>query len=232
MILSDEQMRAVRHGENNPATWEWLDMPIGRQPLPEWVKGFDVYFMMRYCNRPHYTIKTSQRLRDWPNKVFRKEGSRYMAESGDGRAEIYYHSGSISEVPLRRFRAADGTLRQYRKTLKEGGWHDETGEWVEVPILATTAQQGFGGAQIEVTLDDGRLVALRGPWHGGAPSGFIECATTHGGGLFITDELFMRLLARFCAEMRCARINDKYGTHLEAVRGDWDCPKAWLRGTE
>lgn len=34
MILSDEQMRAVRYGEHNLTTWEWVDLPVGRQPLP------------------------------------------------------------------------------------------------------------------------------------------------------------------------------------------------------
>lgn len=231
MILSDEQMRAVRHGEDNPATWQWVDLPVGPQPLPTWAKGFDVDFMMDYCNSPHYTIKSPERLYDWPNKVFRQEGSRYMAESGDGRAVVYYHQGAISEVPIRRFRAADGILRQYRKCVVEGGWRDdqmEPGDWVDVPMMATTQQQGFGGAHYDLTMEDGRTVVLRGPWHGGAPAGFVEVASTHGGGVFITDDLFMKLLARFCPEMRCARISDKYGSRLQAVRGDWDCPKDWL----
>lgn len=44
------------------------------------------------------------------------------------------------------------------------------------------------------------------------------------GGLYITEALFMLVLARFAPECRCARV----GGRLQAVRGDWDEPKAWV----
>lgn len=271
MILSDTQMRAVRHGEENPATWEWVDLPVGRQPLPAWAKGFRVDFMMGYGNSPDYRIKATTELRDWPCKAFRKEGSRYMAVSGDGRAEVYYHEGAIQRAQV--WRHPDGSVGH-----PTGSYSDnQGGRWENAAGIVTSQQGGFGGSRIDVLMEsgatidvqelaeprkaflpsrwnklamqtDGVVLGLRGPWHGGTPAGYVECAyhdmsddrgyhgrwwrpwfqRTGRGGLFITDRLFMLLLARFAPEMRCARITDRYGSRLEAVRGDWDCPKAWL----
>lgn len=253
MILSDDQMGAVRHGLpiGSEPTWLWEELPIGPQPLPAWAKGLRVDFMMDYANRPDYRIKATTNLRRWDNKTFHREGSRYMALSGDGRAEVYYNNGSVTMTELRRFRAADGTLRQHCKHIGPN-WDDvEPGEWVDVPMLATTQQQGFGGSQYELQMDDGTVVVLRGPWHGGAPAGYVEACYTNvaddyfrgrrirdhkspwwqitgRAGLFLTEDLFKQLLARFAPECRCARVTNRYGSHLEAVRGDWDFPKDWI----
>ena len=268
MILSDEQMRAVNHGYGPEPTYEWVDLPVGPQPLSFWAKGLHINFMVGYCNTPHYTIKATAELRSWPNKRFHKDGSRYMAVSDDGRAEVYYHDGPISMTPIRRFRAADGTIRKFPKRFGSH-WDDlEPGEWVDVPMLATTQQQGFGGSHYDLQMDDGTVVVLRGPWHGGAPSGFVECAyvftdrtfykrrkkrwardiarrpwwkETATGGVFVTEDLFMRILARFAPECRCARVTESgtsllvkgvsktpASSHLEAVHGMWSAPKQWV----
>lgn len=230
MILSDEQSRAAHHGMGREPTFEWVDLPVGPQPLPAWARGLHVDFMIGYGNAPHYTVKTAGRVMDWAGKVFTKEGSRYMATTDDGRAAIFYHNGPVSMQPVRRFMAADGILKQYARTV--GDWDSENhgrepGEWVDVQKLCTTQQQGFGGSHVECQMDDGTEVVLRGPWHGQSPPGWMDVGTTHGG-LYISEDLFKRLLARFHPEMRCARVTDNIGSHLEAVDGMWDVPKAWL----
>lgn len=252
MFLSDEQMHAVHHGLSaKEPTWEWVDLPVGPQPIPAWAKGFHVDFMMGYGNSPHYHLKTNTDLRNWPDQRFRKEGARYMSTTDDGRAEVLYHDGQLSLTDIRMFRSTDGTLKQYRA----GSCHAdlEAGEWVDLEMMATTKQSGFGGSHFHLTMEDGRVFVLRGPWHGSSPKGYMETGyidmtqerAHHGwwakrawharggrGGLFITDDLFMRLLARFAPECRCARINDQFGVHLQAVRGDWGEPKAWVVARE
>ena len=227
-------------------------LPVGRQPIPEWAKGFRVDFMDGYGNRPDYRIKATTDLRTWPEPRFRKDGSRYMAVTDDGRAEVYYHAGAVRPTPIKMFRASDGTLRQYRKNgATNGKFWCEPGEWVEIEMMATTQQEGFGGSHTHLTMEDGSTVVLRGPWHGGAPAGYVEAAYSDmsqrstrwlekrpwhqrsgRGGLFITEDVFLRLLARFAPECRCARITEGKSSHLEAVKGEWDEPKAWVRARE
>jgi hypothetical protein len=252
VILSDEQMAAAHHGLGPAPTWAWVDLPVGRQPIPEWAKGFHVDFMDGYGNRPRYDIKANTDLRTWSDPRFRKEGDRYMAVTDDGRAEVYYHAGAVSLTSIRMFQPLRGELRQYRRNgaTPEGKFWCEAGAWVEVEMMATTQQQGFGGSHTHLTMEDGSTVVLRGPWHGGAPQGYVETAyvdvTTERfdlsrwgrrrwhqrggrGGLFITEEVFLRLLARFAPECRCARITEGKSSHLEAVKGEWDEPKAWVQ---
>lgn len=243
MNLSDEQMAAARHGLAGDRTWEAVALPIGPQPLPPWAKGLHIDWMDKWSNPPRYIIKADRELRDWENKVFVKEGSRYMAVTPDGRAEVYYHEGRVSR----------GTALR---------WENGGRRRVEVQGWVTTQQEGFGGSHFPVFLaaaDEpqlvGQTVYLRGPWHGGAPHGFVECSyhapaawrgphrpgsrwwrpwwqQTAVGGLFITEDLWRRLVARFWPHVTAARVTDaKWNTNrLEAVREGWHAPKDWMRG--
>ena len=261
MNLSDEQMAAVHHGASHDIEWHFVDRPIGPQPIPAWCKGVHILWMDGYANAPDVRLKVAGNLRDWPNKRFRKEGSRYIAESEDGRAEQYAHSGTIRPATVKRFQSADGPLRQYRRsgiewaeTGKKGmgqmhagngifaDYGYEPGEWIDVTRLATTEQQGFGGAQIDIVLDDGSDLVLRGPWHTGAPEGFVEVAYVDCekryrsklpwqrdggiGGLFLRDDLFIRIMSRFAAHVPLVRVKHSYGWRVEPAKPEWDAPKA------
>jgi hypothetical protein len=119
---------------------------------------------------------------------------------------------------------------------------------------ATTQQQGYGGAVSWITLEDGRELALRGPWHGGAPAGYVEVTTcdwnTYGNvailgrtseykwlgrrecvrpwhqrgagyGLYISEDLFLRLVAHFAPHALALRVTHSYGVRLELADADW-----------
>lgn len=115
-------------------------------------------------------------------------------------------------------------------------------------FLCTTKQQGFGGDAFELPMVDGSDVMLLGPWHGGTPPGFVE-VTTHDasrplvgrydkrrpwhersavGGLYVTEDLFMRILATHAAHVQLARTHHSYGWRLEPYDANWGEPKAMI----
>lgn len=249
MHLSDEQMRVVNAGSKPEQTQGWmiLDLPIGPQPLPEWAKGLHIDWCEQYANSPDLTLKTNSNLRDWPNQQFERIGDMFIAKHPDGRAEIYYQGGALSVVKLKRFRAADGTIKCHPRII-QNVFKCEPGEWVEVERLCTRQEQGFGGAHYDIEMTDGRQVTLRGPWHGGCPPGYVELAYVDTvyyrdhyprwqtpwhkrggiGGLFLTEDVFIRIFARFCPHLPLARVNEGFGAHLQPMKPEWDAPKAWI----
>lgn len=122
---------------------------------------------------------------------------------------------------------------------------------LEVKTLQITTQQaGYGGDGYLITMLDGTERMLRGPWHGGAPKGLVEVSTVdmsydfnteprnrgrHSkpwhrrsacGGLYITEDLFLRAMARYCPHAGIARVTRSYGVRLEMYREEWCMPKA------
>lgn len=237
MILSDEQMAVVQHGSGTGPTYEWVDLPVGPQPIPAWAKGLHINWLDQYENEPSYTVKVPKDFepRDWPGKRYRIEGTRYLAESGDGRASCYYHSSALTLRPLKhrhrclpvlpaRPRRPDGRIME--------GWYWPIQYWHEdVLCWATDQDRGFGGSNIAVPLEDGRIGVLRGPWHGPSPEGYLDCGTGRGACL-ISEELLLLLIARHHAHLRVARVTEHGRTRIQAVREDWDAPKAWVRERE
>lgn len=253
MILSTEQMRIVNHGLPSQNAWEWVDLPVGPQSLPKWAKGLHVDWMLGYANSPRLHLKTNADLRCWPDKRFENEGSRYMARTADGRAEVYYHSGPVSMVTMRRPKRRLGRWSKDKKRFTM-----EPCEWEDYQALATTPQEGFGGAHVTCQMGGkgplrGKTVTLRGPWHGGAPPGYVEIAyiNTHDpsernymrwnarrgwgwerltgrGGLFLREDVFIRIFARFLPHCRLARCTWGRITTLDAVHPAWPAPKQFL----
>lgn len=247
MELSTEQTRAVMHGIDDKLSWHELERPAGPQPVPAWCKGAYVYWADGYCNSPSVKLKVVGNVRDWPGKVFKRTGSRYTAEHEDGRMEQYAHDGAVGLHNVELFKRADGSLHKVRRhgepewTAEPFGY--EPGDWVQAPVLATTKQQGFGGAIVWVTLDDGRELALRGPWHVGAPQGFTEVAFVNMedrfypnrqrpwharggiGGLYLRDETFVRIMARFLPHLPLASVTYGGATTLEPFKAEWGEPK-------
>jgi hypothetical protein len=121
-------------------------------------------------------------------------------------------------------------------------------EWPEIEVRATTQQSGFGGDHYWLTMDDGEPLVLRGPWHGGAPAGYVEVSfvdmdyrgnqenrwnrkrpwfrRSATAGLYLTEDLFFRIIARFCAHASLARVQHSYGSRIEPYRSEWFMPKA------
>lgn len=114
------------------------------------------------------------------------------------------------------------------------------------PFHCTTRQDGFGGDAIPLAMVDGSDVLLRGPWHGGPPDGLVEVTTydasqrVHGrfdesrpwfermgtGGLYITEDLFTRILSAHAAHVELAQVHHRYGWRLEPYDAHWGVPKA------
>jgi hypothetical protein len=262
MFLSTEQTRAVMHGIDNKLSWQEIDRPAGPQPVPDWCKGVHVNWMEGYTNSPHVTLKVTENVRDWPNKRFRKEGSYYRAYHPDGRVEQYAHSGAARLMTIKMFRSADGSIRENRRCGPEWGAEEglgfiypdgqrhgmEPGEFVDVERLATTAQEGFGGAHIHLVMEDGTDLVLRGPWHVGAPEGFAELAfvdvgkrdaysawyerkglpwhrRTATGGLYLRHDTFTAIMCRFAAHLPLASVTYGGVTTLEPFKPEWNEPK-------
>lgn len=263
MYLSDQQMKVVEHGlaGSQDPSWRQVEMPVGRQSLPPWVCGLHVeYLDFQFGNDPAYMVKATEDLRNWPDQRWRRDGDMFITEHPDGRAEIYYQSGPIKLEKLQRWRCLDGSLHKYRpqkpnrggvivmdKTyLEEDRW--EPGEWVEVERLCTRQEQGFGGAHIDMKMIDGTEVTLRGPWHGGAPAGYIEVTQwlkrseawyrcdRHRpwhkriggtGGVYLREEVFIPILARYAPHLQLARVHNGHRERLQAYLAEWGEPKAW-----
>ena len=209
-------------------SYEWVDLPVGPQPIPAWAKGLKVEWLEGYGNPPGIRLKTDCEAREWTGQVWSCEDGRYMAVHEDGRARCYYHHGAVGETTLNR---------------------SEGGKLIPYVGLATSQSDGLAGSHVRVTMKDGahsgREIALRGPWCGATPAGYVDTAYVNvadprcgypperhwtqrvgTAGLLITEDLFLRLLARFAPECRCARVTTLWAK-LEPVRGDWNEPKSW-----
>lgn len=240
--------------QSTPSKW-WteIDRPAGPRPTPDWCRDVHVNSMERYGNSPCVTLRVIGNVFDWAGKVFRREGHLYIAESDDGRSMMYAHDGAIGMHTVRMFRSEDGSIRAGRRFGPE--WADaglyavtyadgtragyEPGEWIEVERLATTQQQGFGGDRIHITLDDGRALILRGPWHVGHLAGYEEVTVVAGvssphckwhqrcglAGLAIREDVFIALLSRYQPHLPLARIHDRFGVSIEPFQAEWGAPK-------
>jgi hypothetical protein len=249
--------------ERKEATWEEVERPIGPQPIPLWCKAVHIDWMMGYGNAPNVLVKTKGE--DWPDKRFRKEGECYIAEHPDGRGEMHVHDGKVGLYPVKAFRRPDGSLHQNRRYGPE--WPEanpmfktadgivrghEPGEWVETPMRATTQQDGYAGRHFWITLDDGEPLVLRGPWHCGAPKGYLSITTVDmdyaekhgiGGrrspwwknlgcfGTALRVDVYIAVLSRFVPHLPLALVTYNWGgPYLEVYKSEWGEPKDfWLK---
>lgn len=232
MFLSDEQMH-IGSGING---WTDIEMPVGKQSLPRWVCGAHVDWMNGACNSPDVTLKIRGSACGWTDQRWHREGEMYIARHEDGRAEVHYHKGAVSIVELKDERLIGTMPHKDLPTIK---------------VRATTQQDGYAGRHIWLTMDDGEPLVLRGPWHGGAPSGYVEVYTVdmdYSGnknpdrwnrarrwfkrsktyGLYITEDLFFRIVARYCPHVCIARVNHSYGSRVDVYRAEWGMPKEFI----
>lgn len=110
-------------------------------------------------------------------------------------------------------------------------------------LEVTTESEGYGGRQFPITMQDGVLRILRGPWHGGPPMGYADVTTIDetqrnrrtrrdrnrrwhqmGGcfGLYITDDLLVRALAQFQPHMHVACLPENYGNRIQPYLPQWE----------
>ncbi len=212
--------------ERKPLDFEWLPLPEGRQPLPDWLIGAHVDWMERYCNPPAVRLKSTVDARSWEGKTWVEEpGERLVARHPDGRAHQYAFDGEIAEVELTRW---------------------ENGGPIKYMGLATAQSEGLGGSHVHCLMGEGphagRIVALRGPWCVGPPAGYVDvgysprpkAGWTPGrpwhremglAGLCISLDLYLRAVARFLPHCRVARILGRSYAEIEIADGAWDEPK-------
>jgi hypothetical protein len=204
----------------------WVDLPVGPQPLPEWLLGAEVRWNDGYANAPDLILKADRDLRSWDGQSFVREGQRLVARHPDGRVHQWGFQGEFRET------------EQIRHV---GGWPEK------FTIPATPQSEGCGGWAVDCLMADGpyagRLVRIRGPWGIGQPDGYndvsyrvrkpaiIAGAASHQyeiglGGLGISHDLFLRAVARFLPHCRVARISRPgWRDRLEIADGFWDEPK-------
>lgn len=215
--------------------WHFVDMPVGPQPIPAWAKGLHVDWMMGYGNPPDLRAKAGENPLDWPGIRWRREGDLYITQHPDGRAQFYQHDGAISLQKFKTYRGLDA---------------NEQPIYEEREVRATTQQEGFAGRHFEITMEDGAPLILRGPWHGKRLPGYrnLTCvdmssrysATYRNGtpwhrrmgcfGLYVTEDLLIRLVARFLPHLQMARVKRFDVETLEVVDPVWGCPKnEWQR---
>ena len=220
-VLSDDQMKIVRWGEPQTISWEQVELPAGKQDIPEWAHGLTEDFMLKYGNDPRFLLETKGvDIRHWEGKVWTREPNNlYIARHPDGRADALYHDDLTPGV-VRRWKSPDGTLSIYPPHVPAHA-SNATGEWVEVERWCTSKSQGFGGAHFDITMEDGREATLIGPWHGGAPEGYTEC-----GIYLITHELLIRLFAHYLPHLRLFWVTDNGRKSLQPFMDGWLAPKA------
>lgn len=212
--------------ERKPLEFEWLPLPEGRQPLPDWLIGAHVEWMDRYANAPGVHLKTTTDVREWEGKAWIEEGERTLvARHPDGRVHRYGFDGGLVERDVRVFNGSGYEMRRE---------------------LASQQSDGHGGSWTHCVMGEGphagKTAILRGPWGIGAPPGYVDVSYAprpangwpsgspwyRGGGLAglgISLDLYLRAVARFLPHCRVARILGRsYGT-IEIADGAWDEPK-------
>lgn len=193
-------------------TWHFVDLPVGPQPLPNWVLDARVHWYDTYSNPPKIALKCRTSLDEWPDKRWRKEGYFYRAYSDDGRLCQHAHGGALTLNP---------ETGRYVSTLDEGyagsqfdlDMEDGTKVTLRGP-WRTSPPPGWNEVSfVDLSWSTRGGRKLTGPWS----------RELHFAGAFINDDLFLRIFARFLPHLRCARTN-RYG-HLELEPVEGDAPK-------
>lgn len=226
--------------------FEWVDLPVGRKPIPDWVKGARIDWMDGWSNPPALEIMIAEGAADWPGKRWRREGDDlYAATHEDGRADFLSASGEprMEWIPAKLPLALP--ITPGAPFLKNVFWGVER-------VRATPQNDGFAGRHFRLTMEDGEPLVLRGAWFGSRLPGYLQVNYhIHGAkpyrrpgrksgkwdtlgyfGFYLHEDLYLRILARYAPECRCARVTTPYSISLQPVRGFWNEPKAWIAERE
>lgn len=204
MNLSTDQQLVVDGCRSR--SWTPLEMPTGRQQLPDWLLGLHIDWCRGVANAPRIKLKVRDGVHRWPGQTWeRRPDGLYVAEHPDGRALAHYHKGRVSPRAMWRIFCADGKPFTHQwavmadgQTLEDaraaGGSHlakmlandylsaaqrtEYLGCRVETRLAFVTEEsQGYGGSHFEIATAAGEPLVLRGPWHGGPPPGYAEVTT-------------------------------------------------------
>jgi hypothetical protein len=150
-------------------------------------------------------------------------------------------------------KTADQSARNHLAWLQERGLFSGRASIEVRDALVTTKQGGFGGDHYPLNMQDGSLLVLRGPWHGGAPAGYVEVnpidvtapyyqqRPNHrqrpwhklgGTCSYISEDLFLRIVATHAPHAGVAYVSHPYGRRMEPFDHRWEMPKASIYDLE
>lgn len=249
--------------------FERIGLVEGPRKLPLWARDAHIDWMDGYGNSPHLKVRCRTdplAFAKFGNPAWEKVGSKTWIAERDGVAAVHYHEGAVR--PAKFTRKIGGEWDITKPQLLDGEpWIDTTGLWPDqIPnakpkmggtehetftMLATTQQEGYAGRHFDITLKDGTDVRLRGPWHGGAPDGFVELyydiddhlAKTAGRpnnrwyrkwyarggyfGLFMRPEVLLDIFATFLPHVPWAMVADEKRCTLQPLRPETGLPKGF-----
>jgi len=260
-----DALPATRAAETQ-ITFERIELAAGPRILPPWARDLHVEFMHGWGNRPRYKVRCRtdplEFTRDgspvWTWQKHKADSRCWKAER-DGVAAVHYHGGRIS------MQTFDKHVRWIEKPSKENSWNGAE-ERSEYRMLATSHSEGYGGRHFDITMAEcelpvfadgvttmtkieaGTPLRLRGPWHGGAPDGYLEISYDidekidesmgwrahrrppwyrRGGyfGLYIKPEVFLDIAATFQPHLEWVWVTDRVGRHLEPLVPQTGLPK-------
>lgn len=135
-----------------PPTYEWVDLPVGPQPIPSWIKGARVSWMDGYGNSPSLELLTTPRPDLWEGKRWRRHpGDLYAAVSEDGRGAFLSASGEprLEWLPEKLPLALPITnpVNPYMGSTF----------WGLKRVWATPQSEGFAGRHFDIVIEDGAV---------------------------------------------------------------------------
>lgn len=252
MDLSTAQIDAAIGG-SKVKSWEPVDLPTGRQVLPEWVGKAHVDWMLGWCSPPLFALDHTG-ASSWPNQRWeRDKPGRFITKHPDGRASCLYHRGAMKSGYAWNLRRANGREFMHKwqlalsmdeadkagmtQLLRVEASHRDNPSWAPMytdgpcgaltldvrQALISDEQDGFGGSHYMLPMVDGTSILLRGPWHGAVPEGYVE---PHSNGmLLLSEDLFLRIVADRTPHVGVARVDYGYRQALEVYDLAWGCPK-------
>lgn len=195
--------------------WREVELPVGPQELPVWLKGLHVDFNMQYDCAPYLRFKVMNFETGFDGEKWQSGAKgRYFREK-NGLMEQYWHTGSLNQ-------------------RADGSWE-------------TTQQDGFAGRTFTIEMQDGRMIHLRGPWHGGISDQWNEMVivettskyfradrawhkNTGCFGPYVSNEILMKAIARFYPHLRVAAVKFyEYGYLLQPYTQEWGVPKQVIK---
>jgi len=258
-----------------------VTLPSGPRDLPKWSKGGHINWRWYYSNSPDYMVRCafdplkfatdgSPVWRRFTYEYGGKKGAGWIAEQ-DGVASVHYHDGMISLVEFEdNVTDEKGHVVYIEKPDWQAG-KPGIPQTRKYSMLATTQQEGYGGRAFTITLAEqeipiysretgtvmtkvqaGTKLRLRGPWHGGAPTGYTETSYwidedqgrwgswinqrkwyERGGyfGLYIKPEILLDILATYEPHVPWAVVTESWrGKDEERLRPlipETGLPKEW-----
>jgi hypothetical protein len=201
-------------------SWREIERPAGTVETPAWCGDVHVDWMMDFANSPHIILKQVAPLPEFGEWAREPKGNsvRWYRQTADGSlVGQHWHNGQLTQMP-------------------DGSWE-------------TTKQDGYAGSTFTIKPVVGLgTVHLRGPWFGGTQPGYSEMTSVdmtdpqksspyyanrpwykRGAtfGLYISDELLIRVLSRFAPHLPLAWVSMFSGDHprVQPYLAEWGAPK-------